>query len=103
MGVSERRSFDEGNEESSVRSVGGARPGQRIAQRTVDLREAATEADEAFRIANLRYREGESELLRVLTIQQRVIGTKRSLATVQPLLLDQRVDLQFTLGGSWEG
>ncbi len=73
-----------------------------VAQREADLKEAAQEADEAFRIANLRYKEGESELIDVLTIQQRVIGAKRNLTSVQRLHLDQRVDLQLALGGSWK-
>lgn len=77
--------------------------GNVLSQRTADLMEAASEADEAFRIADLRYREGESDLLSVLIIQQRVIGAKSNLATVQRLLLDQRVDLQLALGGSWQG
>lgn len=73
-----------------------------VAQREVDLKEAALEADEAFRIANLRYQEGLSDLLSVLTIQQRVIGAKRNLASVQRLGLEQRVNLHLALGGSWE-
>lgn len=73
-----------------------------VAQREVDLKEAAIEADEAFQIANLRYGKGLSDLLSVLTIQQRVIAAKRNLATVQRLGLEQRVNLHLALGGSWE-
>ena len=72
-----------------------------IQQRIVDLKEAAAEAGNAFKIAQLRYEEGEEELLNVLTIQQRVIGANSSLSSVQRLLLEQRVNLNLALGGSW--
>jgi NodT family efflux transporter outer membrane factor (OMF) lipoprotein len=73
-----------------------------IAQRAVDLEEATREAEKAFRIARLRYDEGEEDLLSVLTIQQRVIGAKSALSSVNRLLLEQRVNLNLALGGSWE-
>ena len=73
-----------------------------VAQRAVDLEEAAREADKAFRIASLRYEEGEEDLLSVLTIQQRVINTKSALSSVERLLLEQRINLNLALGGSWE-
>ncbi len=73
-----------------------------LQQRIVDLKEAAAEAEKAFRIARLRYDEGEEELLSVLTIQQRVIGAKSSLSGVERLLLEQRINLNLALGGSWE-
>ena len=73
-----------------------------LAQRTVDLQEAAREAANAFRIASLRYKEGEEDLLSVLTIQQRVIRAKSALSSVERLLLEQRVNLNLALGGSWE-
>ena len=70
-------------------------------QRIVDLQEAAAEAANAFRIAQLRYEEGEEELLNVLTIQQRVIGARSSLSSVERLLLEQRINLNLALGGGW--
>ena len=73
-----------------------------VAQRAVDLEEAAREAEKAFRIARLRYEEGEEDLLSVLTIQQRVISTKSALSSVERLLLEQRINLNLALGGSWE-
>jgi len=72
-----------------------------LQQRIVDLKEAAAEAEKAFRIARLRYDEGEEELLSVLTIQQRVIGAKSSLSGVERLLLEQRVNLNLAIGGGW--
>jgi len=73
-----------------------------IAQRIVDLEEATREAENAFRIARLRYDEGEEDLLSVLTIQQRVNRAKSALSSVERLLLEQRVNLNLALGGSWE-
>ncbi len=73
-----------------------------IAQRTVDLEEATREAEKAFHIASVRYDEGEEDLLSVLIIQQRVIRAKSALSSVNRLLLEQRVNLNLALGGSWE-
>ena len=73
-----------------------------VTQRTAELQEAAREAENAFRIASLRYEEGEEDLLSVLTIQQRVIRTKSTLSSVNRLLLEQHVNLNLALGGSWE-
>jgi len=53
-------------------------------------------------IAKLRYDEGEEDLLSVLTIQQRVISARSSLSSAKRLLLEQRVNLNLALGGSWE-
>ncbi len=72
-----------------------------VEQRIVDLEEAASEASNAFRIARIRYEEGEEDLLNVLTIQQRVIGARSTLSTAQRLLLEQRVNLNLALGGDW--
>ena len=73
-----------------------------VQQRIEDLQEAAREAQEAFRIARLRYEEGEEDLLNVLTIQQRGISSRSSLSIAERLQLEQRVNLNLALGGSWE-
>jgi NodT family efflux transporter outer membrane factor (OMF) lipoprotein len=72
-----------------------------VHQRIADLNEAAAEAERAFKIARLRYDEGEEDLLSVLTIQQRVIGARSSLSSVERLLLEQRINLNLALGGGW--
>lgn len=69
--------------------------------REVELRVARDSAREAFRIANLRHKEGESELLDVLSIQQRLASAESNLILIQRLLLEQRVNLYLALGGSW--
>ncbi len=73
-----------------------------VQQRIKDLEIAAREAEEAYRIARLRYQEGEEDLLTVLTIQQRVISARSSLSIAERLQLEQRVNLNLALGGSWE-
>ncbi|MEM9553341.1 MAG: efflux transporter outer membrane subunit [Acidobacteriota bacterium] len=73
-----------------------------LERRETELETAAEQAREAYRIADLRYREGESDLLDTLNIQRRVLAAESNLVTVRRLLLAQRVDLHLALGGSWE-
>ncbi len=73
-----------------------------LARRISELQEAEKESKKAYRIANLRYKEGEIALLELLTIQQRVIAAKSNLTSVQRLLLEQRVNLSLALGGDWQ-
>ncbi len=75
--------------------------GEVLDARLEALQEAADQAAEAYRVAELRYKEGETSLIDLLTIQQRVIGTRSSLSSVQRLLLQQRVNLNLALGGTW--
>jgi len=70
-------------------------------RRVAALKEAASEAQEAYRIAQIRYKEGETSLVDTLSIQQRVFSAQSSLATVERLVLQQRVDLNLALGGAW--
>lgn len=66
------------------------------------LTAAAAEASEAYRVARLRYDEGETDLIDVLSIQQRVFATESNLTSVRRALLEQRVNLNLALGGGWE-
>lgn len=75
--------------------------GDVLAARHNALQEATDQAAQAYHVAELRYKEGETSLIDLLTIQQRVIGTRSSLSSVQRLLLQQRVNLNLALGGSW--
>ena len=68
-------------------------------QRALDA--AKTESEEALRLAQLRFNAGESDLLDVLAIQQRVFTAQRNALSVQRLQLDQYVDLNLALGGDW--
>lgn len=73
-----------------------------LSRRQAELEVAAKNAMEAYRIAELRYREGESDLLDVLTIRQRVFAADSNLVAVQRQILDQRVNLHLALGGAWD-
>ncbi|MGI9203157.1 MAG: efflux transporter outer membrane subunit [Woeseiaceae bacterium] len=72
-----------------------------LQQRIAELEIAASEAGNAYRIARVRYDEGEEDLLNVLTIQQRGISARSSQSAVERLLLEQRVNLNLALGGGW--
>ena len=75
--------------------------GKILRRREAELREALKEATKAFRIAKLRHEEGESELLDVLSIQQRLAATESDLISIQRFLLEQRINLYLALGGIW--
>ncbi|MEN1729301.1 MAG: TolC family protein [Pseudomonadota bacterium] len=76
--------------------------GQTLEVRNDRLFESAVQAAEAFRIADIRYREGETSLIDLLSIQQRSNAAQSSQTTLQRQLLQQRVSLNLALGGSWE-
>lgn len=73
-----------------------------LRERSVSLRVAAEEANKALRIARLRYDEGETDLLDVLTIQQRVFSADADLVSIERARLDEWVGLNLALGGDWE-
>lgn len=73
-----------------------------LRERAVSLEEAAREANNALRIANLRYEEGETDLLDVLTIQQRVLSNEGDVVSIERAQLDEWVALNLALGGSWD-
>ena len=66
------------------------------------MRVAAEEANKALRIARLRYDEGETDLLDVLTIQQRVFSSDADLVSIERSRLDAWINLNLALGGNWE-
>lgn len=65
------------------------------------IEESFTEIENALRIANLRYEEGETDLLDVLSIQQRKFGAQSSLISLQRNQLEQFINLNLALGGDW--
>ena len=73
-----------------------------MGRRREELEVAAKNAGEAYRIAELRYKEGETDLLDVLTVRQRVFAADSNLVSVERQILDQRVNLHLALGGSWK-
>ncbi len=74
-----------------------------LKDRADQLEQAASEARNALRIVNLRYEEGETDLLDVLTIQQRVLSNEGDVVSIERAQLDEWVGLNLALGGSWEG
>jgi NodT family efflux transporter outer membrane factor (OMF) lipoprotein len=73
-----------------------------LLERFASLKVAADEANKALRIARLRYDEGETDLLDVLTIQQRVFSSDADLVSIERARLDEWVGLNLALGGDWE-
>ena len=73
-----------------------------LRERETALAESATEANKALDIARIRYNEGETDLLDVLTIQQRVFTADSNFVSIERERLDEWVTLNLALGGSWE-
>lgn len=73
-----------------------------LSDRAVSLDESAREANNALRIVSLRYEEGETDLLDVLSIQQRVLSSEGDLVSIERAQLDEWVSLNLALGGSWD-
>lgn len=76
--------------------------GTTLRERRQFLQSGQTEALEAQRIAQLRFEEGETDLLSVLSILQRVLSARTSLLGVHRDQLGQFIDLNLALGGSWQ-
>jgi NodT family efflux transporter outer membrane factor (OMF) lipoprotein len=75
--------------------------GHDFSSREKALEEAYQESEKALKIANIRYQEGENELLDTLQIQQQAMSAKSSLLSIKRSQLEQRVNLYLALGGSW--
>lgn len=73
-----------------------------LRRRSQSLRAAAVEAAEAHRLTALRYREGESDLLDVLQLHQRLLEIEQSLYRVELLQLSERINLHLALGGDFQ-
>ena len=72
--------------------------GRVLERREVFLTNALSEAEDALRFSRFRYELGESDLLNVLSIQQRVASLQAELARTQRARLDQYVALALALG-----
>jgi len=75
--------------------------GKVLADREIALIEVLSQSNKAYRIAELRYTEGESELLDTLQIQQQAIAAESNLLAIRRGQLEQRINLYLSLGGSW--
>ncbi len=76
--------------------------GVALAAREKALTIAQEEFKEAYRIADLRHKAAETDLLSVLQIQQQAISADANLYAIQRAQLEQRINLYLSLGGSWE-
>ena len=75
--------------------------GYSLSTREVSLLTVFEQSQKAYRIAKLRYKEGEIDLLDTLIIQQQAISAKSNLLSHRRAQLEQRVNLYLSLGGSW--
>ena len=73
-----------------------------IAERAAALAEAAAAQNRALELAQLRYQEGETNLLDVLQVQANTLSADSALVTVRREQLDEWISLNLALGGSWE-
>lgn len=73
-----------------------------LSDRAALLGVAAIEANEALRVYQVRSREGEAEPFLVLLVMQRAFSAESSLLSVERARLEQWVNLNLALGGSWE-
>jgi multidrug efflux system outer membrane protein len=72
------------------------------ASRTSLLREAAVEAREAYRIANVRYTAGSQDLLTLLDSQRTQLQAEDNLVQAELARLTATVGLYKALGGGWD-
>jgi NodT family efflux transporter outer membrane factor (OMF) lipoprotein len=73
-----------------------------LRERKGNLNEAVREINTALKIAEIRFAEGESDLLEVLQIQQRKFAAQSNLISLERSELDQFINLNLALGGSWK-
>ncbi len=72
-----------------------------LAERRVAQQTARESSQDALRIAQLRYSEGETDLIDVLSIQQRVFAAQSNLLAIHRAQAVQYVQLSLALGGHW--
>jgi outer membrane protein TolC len=72
-----------------------------LLQQVSDLSSALAAASEAYRIAKVRFDEGDMNLFDLLSVEQRTFERHIELNRVQRAVLEQRVNLYLALGGSW--
>jgi len=72
-----------------------------LSERLKELTIAEGAAQEAFRVAKVRFDEGDIELIDLLSIEQRLLARQLDVQSTQSLLRQQRADLYLALGGEW--
>ena len=88
----------------AYQQVADAVTGQRfVGERLSDARAALDAAEEAYKIARLRYEGGLSNYLDVLTVEDRLLQARLSVATLSGFSRTQDVTLIRALGGGFDG
>lgn len=88
----------------AYREVEDALIGQQTAALQIEaLRRSAAEAQQAYDLAALQYREGAIDLLSLLDTQRRLLDAQDSLVQARLSSLTATVDLAKALGGGWDG
>ena len=72
-----------------------------LVQQEEQLEQAYESANEPYRIAKLRFDEGDIHIFDLLSVQQRVFNRELELMTIKRSILEQRVNLYLALGGAW--
>ena len=72
-----------------------------LRRRRIALEKAVEATDNALRLSVLQYKEGESDLIDVLSVQQRVFGAQSSLLSLKRAQLNQYLEISLALGGDW--
>lgn len=73
-----------------------------LRQRAKLIKISLDESNNALRLAELSHKAGETDLLDVLNLRQKVATLEASYITLQRARLDQIVALNLALGGSWK-
>ncbi|MEM6819613.1 MAG: efflux transporter outer membrane subunit [Pseudomonadota bacterium] len=73
-----------------------------IEVRVAALTDAAAAQNKAFDLAEFRYQEGETNLLDVLVVQSNTLTADSALVSVQREQLDEWINLNLALGGTWQ-
>lgn len=72
-----------------------------LAEREAYLETVVSESGESFRLSEIQYKVGRTDLFKTLDLQSQWIGARITLLDVRRERLDNRVDLHLALGGSF--
>ncbi len=72
-----------------------------LGRRRSALEVATKETENALRLSNLQYKEGEIDLIDLLSVQQRLFGAQSNLIALKRAQLNQYLEINLALGGDW--
>ncbi|MEH6758924.1 MAG: TolC family protein [Parasphingorhabdus sp.] len=72
-----------------------------LGRRRIALETATKETENALRLSNLQYKEGEIDLIDLLSVQQRLFGAQSNLLALKRAQLNQYLEINLALGGNW--